>query len=297
MASRESLIATARPLARPQTRRAVGTPGVPVALHLVIILVCIFSAFPLLWMLSTAFKGTGEIFTSSPRFIPHQPTLDNFSSATEHKPVLRWFFNTAIFAGLTTMLRLLLIIPASYALARLSFPLKRFVLLAIIGTMIIPSVVTLIPNYLLIVDLGWINTRQGLIVPTVSGSAFFLVLLRQHMLQIPQDILDAAAIDGAGNWRMVWTMAAPMVLPGIWAVTTLSFLWSWNSYLWPLLVSPGIDAQTIAVGLGTYASDPESPQLWGGLMVVALLSSLPPLLIYLFAQKQLTSALTSGLKG
>jgi multiple sugar transport system permease protein/sn-glycerol 3-phosphate transport system permease protein len=297
MVSRESLVAATRPAAHPRTRTKLAMPRIPIALHVVVIAVCIFSAFPLLWMLSTAFKGTSEMFTSSPRFFPHHPTLDNFSAATDSKPVLRWFFNTAIFAALTTALRLLLIIPASYALARLEFPLKKFVLLAIIGTMIIPSVVTLVPNYLLIVDLGWINSMQGLVVPTVSGSAFFLFLLRQHMLQIPNDILDAASIDGAGTWRMVWTMAAPMVMPGIWAVTTLSFLWSWNSYLWPLLVSPGIDSQTIAVGLGTYASDPDSAQLWGGLMVVALLSSLPPLLIYLFAQKQLTSALTSGLKG
>ena len=297
MVSRDSLATAAQPAVRTRSRAGFTMPRVPLALHAVVIVVCIFSAFPLLWMLSTVFKGPTEIFTSSPRFFPHHPTLDNFSMATENKPVVRWFVNTAIFAGLTTFFRLLLIIPASYALARLEFPLKKFVLLAIIGTMIIPSVVTLIPNYLLIVDLGWINTRQGLIVPTVSSSAFFLFLLRQHMLQIPVDILDAASIDGAGTWRIVWTMAAPMVTPGIWAVTVLSFLWSWNSYLWPLLVSPGIDSQTIAVGLGTYASNPDSPQLWGGLMVVALLSSLPPLLIYLFAQKQLTSALTSGLKG
>lgn len=297
MVSRDSVVTATQPAARAQSRSGVAMPRIPVALHAVVIVVCIFSAFPLLWMLSTAFKGTGEIFTSSPRFFPHHPTLDNFSMATENKPVVRWFFNTAIFAGLTTLLRLVLIIPASYALARLEFPLKKILLLAIIGTMIIPSVVTLIPNYLLIVDLGWINTRQGLVIPTVSGSAFFLFLLRQHMLQIPVDILDAASIDGAGTWRIVWTMAAPMVTPGIWAVTVLSFLWSWNSYLWPLLVSPSVDSQVIAVGLGTYASNPDSPQLWGGLMVVALLSSLPPLLIYLFAQKQLTSALTSGLKG
>lgn len=198
MVSRGATLAGAKARSDVQTQRALVRPGGLLGLHIIVIALCVFSAFPLLWMLSTAFKGPTEIFTSSPRLIPHDPSLANFSEATESKPVVQWAINSGLFAILTTLLRLAVVLPASFALARLTFPMKRFVLMVIIGTMIIPSVVTLIPNYLLIVDLGWINSMQGIVVPTVAGSAFFVFFLRQHMLQIPQEILDAAMLDGAG---------------------------------------------------------------------------------------------------
>jgi len=266
-------------------------------LHAVAIVMCAVMIFPLLWMLSTAFKGPTEIFTAAPRLIPLQPTLDNFGAAFADKPVLAWIRNTVLIAVATTLLRLLITIPAAYAFARLRFPRKGVLLGIVIGTMIIPGVVTLIPNYLLIARLGWINTLQGVVVPMAASSAFFIFLFRQHILQIPIDLYDAAELDGAGHLRMLRDITVPLIVPAIGAMIALSFLWSWNAYLWPLLVLPTLDAQTLAVGLGTYAGDPDGVQLWGPLMSVALLSSLPPLVLFLGAQKLLTEALTSGLKG
>lgn len=268
-----------------------------VTLHLIAISITALMIFPLLWMLSTAFKGPTEIFTKTPQLIPSHPTLSNFTAAFESKPVLNWMLNSTITAGATTILRLLIVIPAAYAFARLRFPHQGLLLSIVIGTMIIPGVVTLIPNYLLVVNLGWINTRTGVVVPMLASSAFFIFLLRQHILQIPTDLYDAASLDGAGLIRALFDIVIPLIRPGILAVAALSFLWGWNAYLWPLLVLPTVSAQTLAVGLGTYASDAESVQLWGPLMAVALISSIPPLLVFLAAQKQLAQALASGLKG
>lgn len=267
------------------------------SLHLLAWVMCGLMIFPLIWMLSTAFKGPTEIFTPEPRLLPLQPTLENFPAAFQDKPVWRWSMNSVLFAVLVTGGRLLVAVPAAFAFARLRFPFKNIVFALVIGTMIIPSVVTLIPNYLLIVEIGWINTLQGVIVPTMAGSAFYTFLLRQYMRMIPSEIYDAAAIDGAGPWITLWKIVVPLSAPAIWAVVTLSFLSGWNLYLWPLIVLRDLEAQTLAVGLSTYAADPDTVQLWGPLMVVALLSSIPPLLVYVFAQRHVVSALTSGTKG
>ncbi|MDQ3442765.1 MAG: carbohydrate ABC transporter permease [Chloroflexota bacterium] len=257
----------------------------------------VLMTFPLLWMVSTAFKGPTEIFTRTPQLIPSAPTFENFRVAFTTKPVGDWILNSTITATLTTLLRLSIAVPAAYVFARLRLPVTRLLLIVVIGTMIIPGVVTLVPNYLLVVRLGWINTWLGVIVPMAASSAFFIFLLRQHIMQIPTDLYDAAELDGAGMVRTLWDIVIPLIRPGLVAVAALSFLWGWNAYLWPLLVLPGPESQTLAVGLGTYASDPEGAQLWGPLMAVALISSLPPLLLFLVAQKHLATALTSGLKG
>ncbi len=257
----------------------------------------VLMTFPLLWMVSTAFKGPTEIFTRTPQLIPSAPTFENFRVAFTTKSVGNWILNSTITATLTTLLRLSIAVPAAYVFARLRLPVTRLLLIVVIGTMIIPGVVTLVPNYLLVVRLGWINTWLGVIVPMAASSAFFILLLRQHIMQIPTDLYDAAELDGAGMVRTLWDIVIPLIRPGLVAVAAFSFLWGWNAYLWPLLVLPGPESQTLAVGLGTYASDPEGAQLWGPLMAVALISSLPPLLLFLVAQKHLATALTSGLKG
>ncbi len=279
------------------TERSAAIPWTRLGLHAVAILMTLAMIFPLLWMVSTAFKGPTEIFTRTPQLIPSAPTFDNFRAAFASKPVGDWLLNSTITATLTTILGLAIAVPAAYVFARFRLPVTRLLLIVVIGTMIIPGVVTLIPNYLLVVRLGWINTWTGVIVPMAASSAFFIFLLRQHIMQIPTDLYDAAELDGAGIVRTLWDIVIPLIRPGLVAVAALSFLWGWNAYLWPLLVLPGPASQTLAVGLGTYASDPDGAQLWGPLMAVALISSLPPLLLFLVAQKHLATALTSGLKG
>jgi ABC-type glycerol-3-phosphate transport system permease component len=265
-------------------------------LHSLAIAITAVMAFPMFWMVSTALKPATEVFTKAPHLFPSSPTLDNFRTAFDLKPVGAWLRNSLLTATGITAFRLAFAVPAAYALAHLRLPLPGVWMGFVTGTMLLPGVVTLIPNYLLVADLGWLNTAVGVIVPQAASSAFFIFLLRQHIKQIPRDLFDAAELDGAGSWRTLFDLVIPLIRPGILAVTALSFLWGWNAYLWPLLILPGFDSQTIAIGLGTFASDPEGPQLWGPLMATALLSSIPPLLVFMIAQNHLADALTTGLK-
>jgi len=266
-----------------------------IGLHVAAGTIALIMAFPLLWMLITALKPASQVFDGA--WIPRETTLDNFRVAFSAKPVGTWLMNSVLTSAGITLLRVGLAIFAAYALGRMRSRWNHIWLGLLVGTMLIPGVVTLIPNYLTVARLHWLNTLIGVIVPQAASSAFFVFLLRQYVKQIPQDLFDAMELDGAGIFQRLKDLVIPLILPGILAAAALSFLWGWNSYLWPLLILPATESQTIAIGLGSFASDPEGPQLWGPLMATALVSSIPPLVIFLIAQKQLTSALTSGMKG
>jgi sn-glycerol 3-phosphate transport system permease protein len=164
--------------------------------------------------------------------------------------------------------------------------------------MIVPAVVTYVPNYILVSRLEWINTSWGVIVPSLASCAFYIFLLRQYIRTLPQELLDAAKIDGATTWKTLWHIVLPNIRPAVAVVSILSFLHSWNQYTWPLLVLDDMKSKTLAVGMQVFASNSESAQLWGPMMATAALATLPPLLLYAIAQKQIISTfVTSGLKG
>lgn len=276
-------------------QRAISISTSRVGLHLAACFIGFVMAFPLLWMLMTALKAPADIFSDS--FLPSNPTLDNFRVAFETKPVWTWLKNSLLTSASITLLRVVLAVMAAYVIGHMKLRLSGMMTAMLLGTMLIPGVVTLIPNYLTIANLGWLNSTVGVVIPQVASSAFFVFLLRQFVKQIPQDLFDSAELDGAGHFVKLRDIVVPLIMPGILAAAALSFLWGWNSYLWPLLVLPATDSQTIAIGLGTFASDPDGPQLWGPLMATALISSIPPLAIFVVAQKHLATALTSGMKG
>lgn len=267
-------------------------------IHAVVILLCAATVFPLLWMLSTAFKGPKEIFTTDIRLLPSGLHWQNFPDAFDFFPVANWFWNSFSIAVLTTAGKLLVSVPAAYAFARLRFRLSGLLFALVLGTMVVPFVVTVVPTYVVISRLDWVNTKQGVIVPSVAHTAFAVFLLRQYIRTLPQEILDAAKIDGAGVFQTLGSIVLPNIRPALAVVTILSFLSAWNQYLWPLLVLNDLNSKTLAVGMQFFASNSESSQLWGPMMATATLATLPPLLIYAFAQKQIIETfVTSGLKG
>ena len=269
-----------------------------IALHALVVVLCGLTIFPLFWMLSTSFKIPTEVFTKDIRLLPTSPTLENFPDAFRFFPVAQWFWNSFFIAAVTTLGRLAVSIPAAFAFARLQFRGSTLLFAAVLGTMIVPGVVTYVPNYVLVSRLGWINTSWGVIVPSVAHTAFYVFLLRQYIRTLPQEILDAAKVDGATTWQTLWQIVLPNLRPAIAVVTILSFLAGWNQYLWPLLVLNDLEAKTLAVGMQYFASNSESAQLWGPMMATATLATLPPLIIYAVAQKQIISTfVTSGLKG
>jgi sn-glycerol 3-phosphate transport system permease protein len=284
----------ARPVGAARWSRRLGRGGV----HLLVILLCAITLFPMLWMASTSFKIPTEVFTRDIQILPRTPTLSNFPDAFQYFPVANWFWNSLLIAVVTTAGKLAISIPAAFAFARLRFRGKNVCFAAVLGTMIVPAVVTYVPNYVLISRVDWINTNQGVIVPSLASCAFYIFLIRQYVLTLPQEMLDAATIDGATTWRTLWHIVLPNIRPAVAVVTILSFLHSWNQYTWPLLVLDDMKSKTLAVGMQVFASNSESAQLWGPMMATAVLATVPPLLLYVFAQKQIISTFVrSGLKG
>lgn len=267
-------------------------------IHLLVVVLCAITLFPMLWMLSTSFKIPTEVFTKDIQILPRTPTLSNFPDAFQYFPVANWFWNSLLIAVVTTAGKLAISIPAAFAFARLKFRGNNVCFAAILGTMIVPAVVTYVPNYVLVSKADWINTSWGVIVPSLASCAFYIFLIRQYIRTLPQEIFDAATIDGASTWKTLWYIVLPNIRPAIAVVTILSFLHSWNQYTWPLLVLDDMKSKTLAVGMQVFASNSESAQLWGPMMATAVLATVPPLLIYIFAQKQIISTfVTSGMKG
>jgi ABC-type glycerol-3-phosphate transport system permease component len=268
------------------------------AVHAVVLLLCFLTLFPFLWMLSTSVKEADEVFTTDLRLIPRHPTLANFPDAFDYFPVANWFANSFVIASLTTLGKLAIGIPAAFAFARLRFRGGGVLFALTLGTMIVPFVVTVVPSYVLISDWGWVNTRQGVIVPSIAHAGFTIFLLRQYIRSLPQEIFDAAKVDGASTGRTLLGIVLPNIRSALAVVTILAFLGGWNQYLWPLLVLNDLESKTLAVGMQFFASNSEQSQLWGPMMATATLATLPPLLIYALAQKQIIETfVTSGIKG
>src|SRR5680860_665746 len=157
-------------------------------------------------------------------------------------------------------------IPAAFAFARLKFRGRAFFFAVVLATMIVPGVTHIVPNYILVSDLGWLDTWAGVVIPSLPATAFYMFLLRQNILTLPQDLIDAGRLDGASTVKLLWQIVIPNIRPAIAVVSILSFLGAWNQYLWPLLVLNDFESKTLAVGMQFFTSNTESAQLWGPMM-------------------------------
>jgi sn-glycerol 3-phosphate transport system permease protein len=250
--------------------------------------------FPLLWMVTTAFKAETEVFGSLSLW-PAAPTWENFRYVWTRVPMLRYMVNSLLVAAVVVMGQVLTSILAAYAFARLHPPGRDLLFLATVGTMLVPFQVTMIPNFLLISQLGWVDSIPGLAAPHLA-SAFGVFLLRQHFLAFPASLEEAAAIEGASRWQILWRVVVPVNRAALGALAILFFIQNWNEYFWPLLVARD-RATTLPLGLARFVSA-EGGTLFGPLMAAATLATLPAALLFLAAQRQLVSTYsTSGLKG
>lgn len=269
-----------------------------IALHAFVLLLCLLTVFPFLWMLTTSIKLPDEVFTKDLRLIPHHPTLQNFPDAFTYFPVARWMWNSFGIGVLTTAGKLLISIPAAFAFGRLQFKGDKLLFSAVLATMIVPGVVTVVPNYILVSDWHLMNTWAGVVIPSLPATAFYVFLLRQNVRMLPQELIDASRIDGASTLQQLYQIVMPNIRPTIAVVIVLSFLGAWNQYLWPLLVLNDFDSKTLATGMQFFTSNAESAQMWGPMMATAAIAVLPPLILYGLAQKQIIDTfVTSGLKG
>jgi len=264
--------------------------------YLLLILFALFFLLPLLWMLVTAFKPFEEWL--NPNWIPVNPTLENFRSIFTDKslPIENWFLNSLIIAALFTTFILLIDSLAGYAYARLDFPGKNLLFGLMLATLVMPGIMFLIPNYLTVAKLKWIGDIQGVIAPGLSG-VFGVFFMRQFFQSLPRELEEAAYIDGAGIFRTFWSVVLPLSKGPIITLGIITFLNSWNDFLWPLLILGGDrKALTLPVGLATlqgqYTFD------YGKLMAGALVLTIPVLILYAFFQRYIIRSISmTGIKG
>lgn len=251
---------------------------------------------PLLWMLSTSLKARWEVFVYPPQWIPSPFHWENYAEAFSRYPLGRFILNTAYLVAANLIGELFSVPLVAYGFARLRFPGKKVIFLVVIATMMIPGHIQLIPLFAIYNTFGLIDTYWPLILPAFSGSAFFIFLMVQYMRTIPLDLDDAARMDGAGTWRILYQVILPLCKPPLTIVVVYTFLWTWNTFLQPLIFLNSFNKFPIQVGLalfrGRYSVE------WNLFMAATLVSLMPILIIYFFVQRQLIGGIASvGLKG
>lgn len=258
------------------------------ALGIVILLICA----PLLWMLLASFKTRAEIYTLPIAWLPENIRSGNYEQAWTAVPLDRYFVNSLVTTLLGSAFKVVNGVLTAYALAFLNFPRKNLVFLFVLAALMVPEEVAVIPNYVFIADLGWINTYQGIIIPG-AGVAFGTFLMRQHFLTLPREVLEAARIDGAGHLRMLWTIVLPMSRPTLVTFALITVVAKWNEYFWPLLVATDDKVRTLPLGL-TQLQNSEGQTEWGVVMAGAVLVIVPVLALFLWAQRHIVEGLTAG---
>jgi multiple sugar transport system permease protein len=251
---------------------------------------------PFGWMVLTSFKPPAEIFTTELRVWPAGPTLENYRHVFRTSSVALYLLNSVATAGLILACQVTTIVPAAYAFAKLRFPGRAFCFYAVLGTMMIPAHVTMIPNFVTVHRLGWLDTYWGLAAPFLT-SGFGIFLLRQQFLTVPDSLLDAARVDGASSWRILWQVMVPLSWPALSAFAIFSFVTHWNDYFWPLLVVKRKSLYTVPLALAALQNQ-EAGTLWGQLMAAAVLGVAPLLVVFLVAQRRFIEGFTfTGIRG
>ncbi|GBE24237.1 MAG TPA: carbohydrate ABC transporter permease [Actinobacteria bacterium] len=278
-----------RPLVSPRTRATV---RVRRSVGWVILGVLgLTMIFPFAWSLSTSFQGTDRLLQVPPQLIPESPTLDAYRRVAEVIPLVRIVINSIVVSVSVTVLQIVTSALAGYGLARFKFKGRQVLFLLYLGTLMVPSQVTIVPLFIGMSQLGWLNSLQALILPMIA-SAFGVFLFRQYFLQMPDEMEEAAAIDGAGPWRTFWKVAFPYARPVAATHGILAFMASWNSFLWPLFIARDEQSMTLPVGLaslhGRYQTD------WNLVMAGSVIAVVPVILVFAAMQRHIAAGLLLG---
>lgn len=252
-------------------------------LYVILVGYAIITLIPFLWALSSSFKTLEEIVSGSMNFIPKNFTFDNYKTIFIEQDLFpRWLFNSVFIATVATALNLIFNSMAGYALARLSFPGKKTLFVAILAVLMIPAQVTMIPNYLILKELGWLNTYQGMIVPSMIN-ATFIFMMRQFFINFPKELEEAAAIDGLNRIGIFFKVVLPLARPALAAQTIFVFMGLWNDFMRPLIVLSDPNLYTLPLGLNTFKGQYIS--YWNYIMAASMVFTMPVLVIYAFFNK------------
>ena len=263
---------------------------------ILVVLAILMVGVPIGWMLLTALKERNQIFAWPPVYWPNPVRWENFSEVMTAIPFLRYAGNSLQIALFNIIGRLLSCTLVAYSFARLRFPGRNLLFMVLLSTLMIPGQVTLLPQFVLFNWLGWVGSYLPLIVPSFFGNAFFIFLMRQYIMTIPRDLDEAARIDGASTWGVFRRIILPLCIPPMMVIAVLTFLWTWNEFLDPLIYISDYDDYTIQLGLnmlkGRYNIQ------WNLIMAGSLIGVVPPLTLYALSQKHLIGGIASvGIKG
>ena len=267
--------------------------GAKFLLYLILLIGGLGMIFPFIWMAASSLKHAQDIYTLS--IIPDSPTLDNYREVLDKTKYIRWFVNSLIVASITTASVAFFDSLAGYTLAKFNFPGKSVIFIAILSTLMVPTEMLVIPWYVVAIDLHWTDSYWGVMFPGVM-SAFGVFLMRQFFGGVPNDLIDAARLDGFSEFRIFWKIALPLVKPALAALCIFTFLGNWNAYIWPLIVTRSSEMRTLPVGIAFFSS--EANNAFHLVMAAAALATIPVLVIFVIFQRQIIKGVVlTGLKG
>ena len=266
----------------------------PVLIYLVVGVLAITMLVPFLWMISTSLMNEFEVYRYPPTLIPADPVWSNYPDALTAAPFGRFFLNSAIMSAFVVAGHLVTATTAGYAFARLRFPGRDKVFLLFLANLMVPVIVLLIPRFLLMQAMGWVDTYAGLIATELVG-VWGIFLMRQYFLSLPRELEDAARIDGANEWQVFRRVALPLARPAIATVALFSFVETWKSFLWPLIVTRSMAMRPVEVGIATFHSLYFTN--WPYQMAAAVTAVIPILILFLFTQRYFVRGIQlAGLK-
>jgi len=264
-------------------------------LNLVLIIIAVSMLFPVIFMVSGSFKSAQEVSQENPTLLPSDFTAENYTKVFEAMPFGRYYLNSIIVAVSRTLIVLFTSSLFGYVFAKHTFWGKNVLFITLLSTMMMPFVVVLVPLFLVVSYLGLADTYTGLILPG-SISIFGLFLMRQNIQEIPNDLIESAKIDGAAEWWIYLRIILPLVKPALAALGIFTFMWNWNDFVWPLVITISENMRTLPLGIAQFQT--EHSINYSLTITAATISMLPVLVVFLFAQKQFIKGMTmSGLKG
>ena len=292
MEKAEAIPARGVPRFRALSPRRLATASVWYAL---LILIALVTVFPFAWILLTSIKGpTDLLFSTPPQLLPHDPTFENYGHVLDALPIPKFFVNSIAASSATTIFNVLVASMAAYPLAKLRFRGREAIFYLLLATLIVPAQLTYIPSYLLARTFNYYDSLPAIILPSLA-SAFNIFLMRQAFRGVPNELIDAARVDGAREWRIWLQIAMPLVRPTLATVAIFTFVTSWNDFLWPSLMLPTPDNKTLPVGLAAllsfFSSDFRSVAAGVTMTVV------PILIFFVVLQRQFVRGLGGALKG
>lgn len=300
-----------RNVRRTRTRRAV-TPG-RVAAWVVLVVALVATVFPFYWMVRTALTPAADLYSDSTGLVPQHPTTINFlrvlgltsqeeamaaGGSGAQVDFLRYLLNSVVYSGLIAVLQTLCCAMAGYAFARLRFPGRDAVFGVLIAALMVPPIFTVMPNFVLVKNLDWLNTFAGMVAPSVLMTPFAIFFLRQFFLSIPREVEEAAVLDGVGAWGLFWRVVLPMSRGPLLTIGLTTTVWAWKDYLWPLLTGRDEETRVLTVALGIFQQQsPNTSPDWTGLMAGSTLSVLPVLVLLILLGRRLVESLNfTGVK-